>query len=146
MSGTDVTLAPSFAVLSDTDTQSLASLHAEVRRMLDEKFPGQHPELDERCLKPFQKLLAQAPTPGQVRALEYGLGDILKRQFDLDWVTAHTSAGPVIALNIPYSSHLLFPGDWFTRKLAAGKPVNVRTIFLECQDFIQKHLFAADDA
>ena len=132
------------APLTEEHGQELSSLLEELKKLLQEKSTGSWDELDDRALKPLQQIIGDSPSERHVRSVAYGLGEILQRQFDLDWVTAKNEDGEQMALHIPLSFHLMFPDEWFVETVKNGKPANVRTTYLKWANWIGEHQFDED--
>lgn len=96
---------------------------------------------DERCLKPLERALAKASTEDDVEALGIALGEILSRQFQLDWVQADFEGGPRLALNLPYTETVFDPDRLFLEKFRDNKAINVRTIHLDSCEWLEEHAF-----
>ncbi len=137
--------ARDFVPLSKEDADKLGSILDDLRKESEAKFPKELQAFDETALKPLQKLMAGKPEPDEVRRIDFGLGEILKQEFDLDWVSAETETGHEIALHIPLSVHLIYPTTFFSEPhRKSGKVPNVRTTYLHWVGWINDHQFDAE--
>lgn len=133
--------------LSEAHGEELGTLLEDVKALLGEaEQGGDWADLDDRAIKPLQDLLGTTPAEPLKRKVAFGLGEILQREFDLDWVTARTREGEaVLALHIPLSFHLMFPDEFFEEDAAGGgKAINVRVAYLHWSDWINEHQFDED--
>lgn len=133
--------ASSFTPLNQEDGKALDAGLDGLKALLAERAEEASPAFDETTIKPLQDVLSTDLSKEQIQWADFGLGEILQRLFDLDWVSAETETGHEIALHIPLSVHLIYPSKFFSEPHAAGKALNVRTTYLEWCDWIGEHQF-----
>lgn len=133
--------AGSFSPLSEQDTTTLEDCLNHLKERLSEVMPGEKLEFDDRAFKPLQRLLSKSIDDRLIQAVELGLGEVFKREFDLDWVSVESpdGDGTRIGLNIPCTPNVLMPSEFFGGDLRAGKPVNLRVAYLEWATWIEEH-------
>lgn len=126
-------------------TDELATERDEGLQALETKieghFPGEKVDYDDRTLKPIQKVLGIDPGPDLVKQAEIGLAEVLKREFDLDWVTIEGEDGPELGLNVPMTAHAFRLKSIYEKSLGAGKPANLRITYMEWCQWIEEHSF-----
>ncbi len=132
--------ADSFEFLTEDHAKDLDKALETLQARVSELSPGETLEYNDSSLKPIQHVLDTEPSIEQLRAAEFGLGEILQKEFDLDWVTATRGEETLIALNIPCTENVIFPHEFF-KQLKEGHGANARVTYLKWADFVGEHAF-----
>ena len=134
---TGLSISPLSDELAKRRDEGLKSLEDKI----EELFPGEEVKYDDRSLKPIQQVLGIDPTPDLVQQAEIGLAEVLRREFDLDWVTVDGDDGPELGLNVPMTAHAFRLKSIYEKSLGAGKPANLRITYMEWCTWIEEHRF-----
>jgi len=86
----------------------------------------------------LQRLLDERRVTREELALLQGmgviLGDILRKEYPLDWVRYIDAEGSSRALQLRHQQHFIFPITAISRRAAVDAPVDVKTIYQNMRD------------